>query len=283
MKTINMSLFAIISSILAACGGGGGGSSPSVATTPPPVQNAVATGVWKTSYAVTTGANAGDTINAFVMISPSNQYFSAGINANNHCATVGFGQAAVSGNTFSGTGNDVVVQFSNLPTVNTNCSFPDGSTNATGTVTGSLTSGTSLAVNGTATTSLGLALQGQTVTYNFDTAISSVPPSLATVSGNYLSSDGSTVTVSSTGAISESNITSGCTVSGQLSIPSSSSNIYNINISFSSCAAGYTALNGLSLAGLATYDTTVSPNALIVGLSGNVGNGYIAYLDFLSR
>ena len=272
MKTTIKTASVILAAIsLISCGGGGGGSSAAA-----PAQNQIAAGVWTTTYVVTSGANAGDTIKAIALVSPTGQFNFAGVNQTNHCASVGFGQASVSGSAFSGSEDAVVVTFSNDPGINTACAFPDGSTSATGTITGTVTSGQTLVVTGSGTTSRGTALPSSTDTYTYS-SLSNVAPSLATVAGTYVAADGSTLTVSSSGVIAETSVTTGCTLSGQITIPSSSYNIYNITVSYAACGASYTALNGVSLSGLATYDNSVSPNQLDVGLSGTIGSTLVAF------
>ena len=117
--------------ILSACGGGGGSSGSSGSSTPPPVVNQSLGGIWKSQYTVTAGTNNGDTINALAIATEQGDFVTIGKNANNGCASVGFGQGSVSGTTVSATADWGVVQYTTIPGVATNCIEPDGSKSGT--------------------------------------------------------------------------------------------------------------------------------------------------------
>jgi len=275
MKTINGLLIGTMSALLVACGGGGGGSSTPAATTPPaPVQQNAA-GIWNQTYVVSSGVNTGDTIKSVMLVSPSSSFFTAGVNQQNGCAGIGFGQAAISGTSFTATEQAAVITFTNIPGINVNCSYSDGSTTATVSVTGTVTTGESLVATGTGTTSFGTSLGSSTDTFTYST-LNSIPPSLATVAGSYTTADGSTLTIDSAGNISELNNTTGCTYSGTISIPSSSYNIYNVTVAVSACNSTYASSDGLIYSGLAAYNDTVSPNELMFGVSTSSGGTFYA-------
>jgi hypothetical protein len=279
MKTFKPIALAISASIvLFGCGGGGGGGN----STPPATQNQSPAGIWSTSYTVTSGPNIGDTIKALAFVSVTNEFYFAAVNQNNGCATVGFGQGSVSGSTISASEVGAVVRFSNIPGINVNCAFPDGSTTASASITGTVSTGQTLVITGSGMTAGGTALPSNTVTYVYD-SLSNVPPSFATVAGNYTTVDGSTLSISNSGAISELNITTGCTMSGQLTIQSGSYNIYNVSVSMSSCAQAYSTYDGLSMSGLAAYDNSVTPNEIDFGLSGTLGGQFFVLATALPK
>ena len=257
--------------LLSACGGGG-------SSTPAPVATQSGVGVWQSSYVVTSGANTGNTIKGLVLISPTQTFYAASINQSNGCAGVAFGQAAVTGSSLTGAINSYVVTYSTLPGVNVNCAFPDGTTSASGTISGTVFTGQTLVVTDTGTTSRGLALGSTTTTMTWS-PLNAIAPSLALASGNYTpsNSSASTMSIASNGAISTFATASGCTGTGQLSIPSATNNIYNISIVLSGCSQAYAILNGVTLSGLATYDNTVTPNQLNLGMSARV-NGQVEVL-----
>jgi hypothetical protein len=70
----NILFIAVFSSLLAACGGGGGGGSSTPSTTAAPTVNQSAAGLWETTYQVTSGTNAGDTIQASALIVSAQPY-----------------------------------------------------------------------------------------------------------------------------------------------------------------------------------------------------------------
>lgn len=251
--------------VLCACGGGGS-SAPS----PQPIANQSPGGIWSTQYVVTSGPNTGDTIDAIALVSETGEFYTASINTANNCAGVGFGQATVTGNNVTATENAAVVTYALSPAVNTSCTFPDGSTSATGNLTGTVTQRTSFTLSGTATTSAGTQSTLQPVTFAFN-ALYDEAPSYAKLTGSYTTAGG-TLSINAAGAINEIDSSTGCTLSGQAFIPNASFNLYALLVTFSGCSSSYSGLNGLTLSGLATLNDTINPNRLIFGASA-AGNG----------
>jgi hypothetical protein len=99
-----------------------------------------------------------------------------------------------------------------------------------------------------------------TINWSFDSGRYFQSSALALVAGTWTMADGTPVTVSSSGAIS-AHTTTGCTITGQLSVPDTTVNVYKVTAKYTLCggAAGV-ALNGVSLGGLGTLDTSVTPN-----------------------
>jgi hypothetical protein len=271
------------SCLLAACGGGGGGGSTASdpgGTTPPPVVNQSPGGIWQTQYVQASGPTAGDTIKGLAIVDETGSFFFADRDQNNSCVTLGFGQATVTGSSISGNVDEAAATYALAPGVNTNCAFPDGSTSGTGTISGTVTQRSSMAITDSGTTSNGTSLGTETHTWTFNSLYDN-SSSLATVSANYW--DGSnTFSVNGNGAIFEQDPASGCVINGQISIINAQYNAYSLSLSFSNCAGTAAAANGRTLTGLATLDTTVSPAQLDFGVSTSVnGGGFIVIVDSL--
>lgn len=255
---------------ISACGGGGGGGTNSTAT---PAPNQSAAGVWQSSSVITSGPNTGNTIKRIAIVSSSGTFYTAAKNQNNGCAGIGFGQASVSGANLTGNLNGFVISYTTIPGVSVNCTYPDGTKSATGTISGNVTSGQSMILTSDGKTVNGTPLGASTDTFTW-APTNSLAPSLATVSGNYTSNTASFVSVNSSGAISIVDST-GCTISGTVAIPNPAYNVYDISYKYTNCPASYAALNNVVATGLATYDNTVNPNQLIYTLNATV-NGVLA-------
>ena len=263
--------------LLSACGGGSSGSGSS---TPPPVVNQSLGGIWQTQYTVTSGANTGDTINGLALATEQGDFVTISKNANNGCASVGFGQGGVSGTSVSGTAN-WVIQFTTTITGTTIqgaaafCVEPDGSTGGTTALTGTVAQRATLTLTETDTTAAGTVYPATTTTWTYN-SLYALTPSLSLIAGNY--TDGSdTLTISADGAIFEQDPTTGCVVNGQVTIPNSSYNAYSFSVNYANCTGANAALNGTMAIGLATYDNTVTPNELDAGWHGDTNpNSYIA-------
>jgi len=250
---------------LAACGaGGGGGISNSIHPIPGPVTQSVG-GIWTSQYTVTSGVNTGDVINVEGIATETGQYFAYSKNTTNGCAGLVFGQLSVSADNVSGAENAAIVRYSTIPGVTTNCVYPDGSTSATGTLTGTVSQRASLMLTATGTTSLGGALPAETTTFTFSSLYMN-PSSLAAIAGNY-DDGGPTMTVDANGAIFEQD-PNGCVLSGQVSIIDASYNAYGIQLTFANCTGTSTVLNGVVASGLVTLDTATSPATVIGGITG---------------
>ena len=252
--------------LLSACGGGSGGSGSSSSSNDPPVVNQSVGGIWSTQFTVTSGTDTGDTINGLAIATEQGDFVTISKNANNGCASVGFGQASVSGTSVSGTADWALVQYTTIAGVATNCVETDGSTSGTTELTGTVAQRATLTLTGTDTTSMGTVYPAVTSTWTYN-SLYALTPSLSMIAGNY--SDGSdTLTISATGAISEQDPTTGCVVNGQLTIPNSSYNAYSFSVNYANCTGANAVLNGTTATGLATYDNTVTPNEIDAGWHG---------------
>ena len=263
---------------LTACGGGGGSSDPP----PPPPTNQSAGGIWTTQYVQAAGApNAGDTMRGQALATENGDVFYALIDTVSGCAVIGFGQVTVNGSSVSGSTEDAVVLWSPNPAVNTTCSYSDGSTSATTTLSGTVTERSSFTLTDTSTTSKGMALGSETNTWSYSNLYAQTP-SLATVAGNY--ADGSnTLTISSNGAIFEQDPTTGCVINGQASIVNSSYNAYSFSYTFASCTGNAAVLNGQTATGFGYYDNSVNPNQVVYGVHVTVNGQTIVLAGAINK
>jgi hypothetical protein len=148
--------------------------------------------------------------------------------------------------------------------------FADGSTHGTGTATGTITARQSASGSTTFTTDHGTTTTGAlTLTFN---TLYDVPSSLAAVAGNYtVAGTNVTMTLSADGSIFAQNPATGCVVNGTASIINSSYNAYQFALSYADCQGALAVLNGVTVTGLGTFDTNVSPNEVIGAGTGSIG------------
>jgi hypothetical protein len=276
MRIARFILAATSTVVLAACGGGGASNS----APPVSVMNESPGGIWTTQYTVASGANTGDVIQAEGIVSETGQYFAYSKNTTNGCAGIAFGSLSVNGANVSGTENAAIARYSTISGVNTNCVYPDGTTSATGTISGQVSTHASLTLTASGTTSNGNALPAETTTFDFSSLYLNAS-SLAAIAGNY-NNGGPTMTVDVNGAIFEQD-PNGCILSGQVSIINATYNAYAVRITFSNCTGADVALNGQSFSGLVTLDTQVSPVAVIGGVTGTVNGQTVAEIFDLPR
>jgi hypothetical protein len=263
---------------LSACGGGGSSGDPP----PPPPTNQSAGGIWTTQYTVTSGPNTGDTIKGVAIVSENGNFYYASRNQNNGCTDIGFGQASVTGTAISGNVDFSIATFAASPGVNTACTYPDGSTSGTGTISGTIAQRSSMTLTANGTTSMGMALSSGTDTWTFSSAYDT-PSSLATIAGNY--TDGSnTLSIDGNGVIFEQDPTTGCVINGQVSLIDTQYNAYSLSITFSMCTGSAAAANGVTMTGLVALDQTVSPALLDFGISASTsGGGFVVFVDELTK
>jgi hypothetical protein len=226
-------------------------------------------------------SNAGDTMQAQALVTENGDVFFALKDTVSGCAVIGFGQVIVSGSTVSGATDDAVVLWAPNPTVNTTCSYADGSTSATSTLSGTVTERSSFTITDTSTTSKGMALGSETNTWSYSNLYAQTP-SLTTVAGNY--ADGSnTLTISSNGAIFEQDPTTGCVINGQASIVNPSYNAYSFSYTFASCTGNAAVLNGQTATGFGYYDNSVNPNQVVYGVHVTVNGQTVVLAGALNK
>jgi hypothetical protein len=277
MRTPNYSVICLSVAILNACGGDGGGSAASSGAgvsstptpTPTPVVNQSLGGIWKSQYTVTSGANAGDTVNVLALINEQGEFVTVTKNTNNGCASVGFGQGSTTGASASGTANWALIQYTTVNGIATNCTETDGSTSGTSVLNGTVAQRATLTLTDTDTTSNGTVEPAVTTTLRYD-SLYGLTPSLNMIAGNY--TDGAnTLTISSNGSIFEQNPTTGCVVNGTISITNSAYNASSFSLTYANCTGTSAFLNGTTATGLASFDNTVTPNELDASWHGTAG------------
>ena len=231
-----------------ACGGGGGG-----ATSPPPIINESPGGIWR-------GIDSdGDAV--FGLVTETGRFHFIIEKSGNQ----GSGILSVSN------GNEVTANFQ-LVTGLFGPFFPDGTTLADCTLSGTVIERQTMSVTVNCTTTAGLQDE-ITVALAYE-ANYERNSSLATIAGMY--NDGNVVTdIASDGTIFAQN-PSGCIANGQIRVIDSAFNVYEFEFVFSNCIGQEAFLNGSIYIGLAALNNTVSPERLIVILIGDVGGTLVS-------
>jgi hypothetical protein len=91
--------------------------------------------------------------------------------------------------------------------------------------------------------------------------------SLATISGSFSGPSGTVVTVDADGSIFSQDATTGCVVNGKASIIDAAYNMYRVQYTYGNCTGDLAALNGLTFAGLAALDNSVTPEQAIIAVT----------------
>jgi hypothetical protein len=160
-------------------------------------------------------------------------------------------------------------------------SFDDGSTHGTGTLTGTVTERSALAITYQFTTDNGSASNG-TLNLSYNT-LYDLDSSLTAVSGNYTDSRSqATVSVSGSGAITSQDPNTLCVVNGQISVINSMYNAYSVTYGFANCTGASAVLNGVQFTGLATLNNS-NPAQLIVAVTGVTGTTELALVLTLTH
>ena len=238
-------------------GGGGGGAQQSVS------------GIWQGS-----NPEQGVAESTIALVSPTGQYFAADINEANECEIVVTGNVSVTGSNYSGSTEAATVQFSTASDVATGCIYADGSTWAHGTLSGTVTTGTSLTFTNNLTTSGGLALSALTGTLTFS-ALYNESSSLSKITGNWLEPTGDVQSIHSDGTFTEQDAQSGCVINGQYSIIDATVNIYGGSATYANCTGVAAVLNGQTGTGLFTLNDQTSPAELVGGFAVTLSNGSV--------
>jgi len=173
------------------------------------------------------------------------------------------GTAQVSGSSLA----VAVDGYSNFTTT-----FSDGTTTGVGTISGTVTTSTTMTASLTFTTSGGTAIAGNwTLSYN---ALSTLASSLATVSANYTDgTTGATVSIDGVGDVNSQDASTGCVLNGTISTSDTAYDIYQISFTYKNCTGSYAALNNVEMTGLAVLDTGVSPQQIVIAVTGQSSSG----------
>jgi hypothetical protein len=166
--------------------------------------------------------------------------------------------------------------YSNFPTT-----FPDGTTTGVGTISGTVTTSTTMTVTLSFTTSGETAITGTwTLSYN---SLSTLASSLAAVNANYSDgTTGSTVSIDGLGDVNSQDATTGCVMNGTISTSDTAYDIYQTSFTYKNCTGDYAILNDVDLAGLAVLDTGVSPQQLVIAVTGQSSSGSYGITSYLN-
>lgn len=145
--------------------------------------------------------------------------------------------------------------------------FNDGSNTGIGTLNGTVTSGDSLSATLTFTTDGGTMITG-TWQLNFE-AQSNTAASTGAVSGNYTDNvTGTVLSINNSGVMTSQNANNGCVLNGSISSGDATHDIYEVAFSYGNCTGTYAVLNGVQFTGLATLNSSASPQQLSWAVSG---------------
>jgi hypothetical protein len=246
----------VVALALAAAGCGGTSDSSTSSSTP---TNASAAGLWSG-----TDSASGLGLEAFIDSSGSADFIRAdGVQYT--------GSVQVSGST-------LVVSLEGYTDFGDE--FSGGSTYGIGTFNGTVSTTTSIGgtltftpTNGTQFTSTWSLTYDSNSLYTSGSSLSAIAGTYTGAAASTDSSDpinGSTVTISSSGALSGSGSSSGCVLSGALTIDNSSYDIYSVAYSYSGCTGDYESLNAVQFTGMAVYNTDVTPAQVVIGATASV-------------
>jgi len=257
MKAFARSLCVLsLTAFCVACGGGGSGGGAALS----PVVNVSPGGIW-------VGIDSdGELVIAFITETGRFHFL-------DEFGNQGFGVLSVSN------GNDVTANFQ-LVTI-LGLTFPDGTTLADCTLSGTVTERLTMSVIANCTTTAGLQDQ-TTVTLDYFPNYER-DSSLATITGTYDDGFGIVTDIASDGTIFAQDPVSGCVTNGQVRVIDPAFNAYDFQFEFNNCAGSDAILNGASFVGIGTLDNTDSPEALIVIATGEVAGTLVSWVIFTER
>lgn len=162
-------------------------------------------------------------------------------------------------------------------------SWPDGSTSATGVLSGTIQEQSTLNGTVTITTAHG-AVETHTISLDYN-GLYDRPSSLATIAGNFRAEDGTIVNIGSGGNLFAQSADTGCTLNGTVGLIDSRYNAYRGSWTYASCTGDFTALNGLTASGIGTLDNAdpAYPEGLIFGATAEHGSTRISVVQILER
>lgn len=170
--------------------------------------------------------------------------------------------------------NDVIA--STEETTAFGVTFPDGSTHGSGTLTGTVTTGSTLDADLQFTTDAGTGAH-VLLDLKFDTTYYE-SSSLDEIAGTYHDqATGTIVTVDASGSIFAQDAASSCVINGTAAIIEDTYNIYGVKLTYSNCQGLQAVLNGITFTGFATLqDTAASPPPVFVAVTGRNGSAHYA-------
>jgi hypothetical protein len=257
--------WAIASLALGACGGG---------VTEPTVKGPASPGgIWKGQMMAPSGA----ILPTFVLVSEDGRFFSVAQQSDDVCANVAQGTLLPAGDNYSGNGNFGIISATGEVSVQIDCAFSDGSVGGTSTLNGSFVPRSTLNLDSADTTSLGTPLQGIVGTLTFDDVYNEAS-SLSTVAGVWPLSSGALLTIAGDGSFSTQDVSTGCVLTGKVSVIDAHYNAYAVSGTYTACQASASAFTGASAAGLMTLDNTQSAEVIYMGYSVTLSGGEVVVI-----
>jgi len=158
--------------------------------------------------------------------------------------------------------------------------FPDGTTLADCTLSGTVKERQTMEVTVNCTTTAG-PLNQITADLDYDT-IYDRDSSLATIAGMYDDGSGIVTDIASDGAIFEQDPFFGCVTNGLVSVINSEFNAYDYQFGISNCTGPSAVFNGSNFFGFASLDNTTARETLIVAATGEV-DGILVSVIIVAR
>jgi hypothetical protein len=159
--------------------------------------------------------------------------------------------------------------------------FSDGSTYGIGTLSGTVTTGSTLTATLAFTTNANTSITGNwSLTYESLSDTASSPSAFA---GTFTdAASGATFTISSGGAITISGSPNGCSLTGSVTTSDTTHNIYEVSYSYTGCTGTYQPLNGVQFTGLGSINATLSPVQAVIAATGTLNGDYYGIVTALT-
>lgn len=163
--------------------------------------------------------------------------------------------------------------------------FPDGSTGATGAITGTIVPYGTIAATLRLTTSAGATISGE-IALEFNPDLYGRGVAIANLVGTYTdaSAPGSDVlTIDDNGVIFGQQPSTSCVLNGQARRINPPYNIYSMRMTYSGCTGASGTLNGSTLEGLAILDFSSTPVSIVLGLGGTASGTPVSIFTVYER
>lgn len=145
--------------------------------------------------------------------------------------------------------------------------FPDGSRHGTGQLNGTVAERSSITATFQFTTDAGTTSNG-TLNLTFSSTYD-VPSALGTIAGNYTDpASGDVYSITSSGAVTWQDATTGCVGNGTVTIIDASFNLYQFNFDMANCTGSAAVFNGVQFTGFATLNSALSPPQIVAAATG---------------
>jgi hypothetical protein len=159
--------------------------------------------------------------------------------------------------------------------------FADGSTYGIGTLSGTVTTASTLTATLAFTTNGNTSITGSwSLTYESLSDTASSPSAFA---GTYSdAASGATFTITAGGAISITNSPNGCSLTGSVTTSDTTHNIYEVSYSYSGCTGTYQPLNGVQFTGLGSINSSLNPAQAVIAATGTLNSAYYGIVTTLT-